>query len=212
MRVETFSIGSRYYPNEDSLCTRSLGVHGIAAVLADGMGGLSLGAIAADEVTKSIADFLEHNYQGRNEKDILLGALEHADNAVRKVSIEQKSNMGAAVAVVIIKDKQLFYTWQGNVRIYVSHHRKLSLLTEDHIAHTGYGRTALTRCIKGAGLREDIPYMCYAISAGDSVYICSDGLYKVAECDLSLLSMDELKSKLVSPEDDASVIQLYIEE
>lgn len=28
--------------------------------------------------------------------------------------------------------------------IYVSHNGKLSLLTVDHIAHTGYGRTALT--------------------------------------------------------------------
>ena len=212
MRVATFTIGSRYYPNEDSLCVRSLGVQGITAVMADGMGGLSFGRQAANEVTKSIVEFLECNYQGGSEKDILQDALEYADGAVRKLSLEKKSKMGAAVAVVIVRNGQLFYTWQGNVRIYIAHLGEFRPLTEDHIAHTGYGRTALTRCIKGAGLREDIPYRCHPLSAGDSVFICSDGLYKGAEDDWWRLPTDEIEHKLTDPEDDASMIRLYWEE
>jgi len=63
---------------------------------------------------------------------------------------KSKSNMGAAVSAVILLDHCLYCTWQGNVRVYVRHGNKTTLITEDHIAHIGYGRTALTRCIKGA--------------------------------------------------------------
>ena len=52
MKVETFSIGSRDYDNEDRLVVQNMGVFGISAVLADGMGGLSLGDVAADVVDR----------------------------------------------------------------------------------------------------------------------------------------------------------------
>ena len=37
MKVESFSIGSKHYINEDRLVVRDMGLLGIIAVLADGM-------------------------------------------------------------------------------------------------------------------------------------------------------------------------------
>lgn len=210
MDIESFSMEGCYCRNEDSFCVQQLESNYVIAVMADGMGGLSLGEMAANMVTKSVADFVAQNYYRNGEKDILLGALECADRTVRKLSLKYKSNMGAAVAVSIINDGQLFYTWQGNVRIYIIHDGELKLLTEDHIAQIGYGRTALTRCIKGSGLRDDIPYGCFSLSVGDSIFMCTDGLYKVAEDDLRLFSIDEIKIKLNNPEDDASIIRIGV--
>ena len=147
-----------------------MGIYGIAIVLADGMGGLSLGDLAADVVTNTVADYLMKNYEGYAEKEVLHKALERADQEVRRVSIEKKSNMGAAVAVAIIIDYELYFTWQGNVRIYAQHEEKTELLTTDHLANIGYGRTALTRCIKGSGLRDDV--LSYAISCQEMI-LCS---------------------------------------
>ena len=185
-----------------------MGIYGIAIVLADGMGGLSLGDLAADVVTNTVADYLMKNYEGYAEKEVLHKALERADQEVRRVSIEKKSNMGAAVAVAIIIDYELYCTWQGNVRIYAQHEGKTELLTTDHMANIGYGRTALTRCIKGSGLRDDVPFLYHKLSEDDTVFVCTDGLYKVAEKNQGVLSADEISRKLNDPEDDASLIEV----
>lgn len=208
MKVESFSIGSKHYENEDRLIVQNMGVFGISAVLADGMGGLSLGDIAADVVTKSVADYIMRNYQGFGERSILHRALEYADNELRNVSIENKSNMGAAVAVVIVLDHHLYCTWQGNVRVYVRHDKKLSLVTGDHIAHIGYGRYALTRCIKGAGLRDDVPFVDYELADDDAVFLCTDGMYIGAEKYMLSSSVDEIMTCIGSPDDDASLIKI----
>ena len=208
MKVETFSIGSRHYDNEDRLVVQNMGVFGISAVLADGMGGLSLGDVAADVVTKSVADYIMKNYQGFGERSILRRALEFADKELRNVSIANKSNMGVAVAVVIVLDHHLYCTWQGNVRVYVRHDNKLSLITEDHIAYIGYGRTALTRCVKGAGLRDDVPFVSCELSDDAAVVLCTDGLYSVAEGYMAGASVEEIKAQITSPEDDASLIEI----
>ena len=211
MKVASFSIGSKSYPNEDRMAIQNMGIYGIAIVLADGMGGLSLGELAADVVTNTVADYLKKNYEGYAEKEVLHKALKCADQEVRRVSIEKKSNMGAAVAVAIIIDYELYCTWQGNVRIYVRHKGKTDLLTTDHLANTGYDRTALTRCIKGSGLRDDVPFLCHKLSGDDIVFVCTDGLYKVAEKNLGVLSADEISRKLNDPEDDASLIEVSVQ-
>lgn len=39
MKVKSFSISSKRYPNEDRMAIQNMGIYGIAIVLADGMGG-----------------------------------------------------------------------------------------------------------------------------------------------------------------------------
>lgn len=209
MKVESFSIGNSHYDNEDRLVIQELGESDLVAILADGMGGLSLGDMAADVVTKSVAAYIKNNYQGSDEQEILHASLNYADLELRKVSLSNKSNMGAALAVALVHDHHLYCTWQGNVRIYVCHHNKLSLVTKDHIANIGYGRTALTRCIKGSGLREDVPFVHRELNDGDMVFLCTDGLYNVAESHLFDFTVDELK-RIGYPEDDASLIKINV--
>lgn len=210
MKVESFSIGGRSYPNEDRLIVLNMGCYGMTAVLADGMGGLSLGYVAADVITKSVVEFLMENYHGNDTCKFLYKALEYADIHVRMASIKIRSNMGAAVAVTIITGNKLFYTWQGNVRIYIRHDGEIQSLTTDHTAKIGYEKTALTRCIKGSGIREDLPCLCHRLEIGDEVFICTDGMYKVAEDNLGKLTIDEIKKDLESPDDDASLIWISI--
>ena len=208
MKVESFSIGSKHFINEDRLVIRDMGSRGIIAVLADGMGGLSLGDKAADVVTESASDFIVTNYLGQDERSILHKALEYADGCLRAVSIANKSNMGTAVAMAIISSHRLYCTWQGNVRVYVRHDDIMSLITKDHIADIGYGRTALTRCIKGGGLREDVPFIEYVLTTGDEVYLCTDGFYNAAEDTLFTSSIEDIRAIIGSPEDDASIIKV----
>lgn len=210
MKIESFSIGSKHYINEDRLVVRDMGLLGIIAVLADGMGGLSLGDKAADVVAQSASDFIATNYLGQDEGSILHDALGYADKCLRAVSIANKSNMGAAVAIAIVSSQRLYCTWQGNVRIYVRHDDRVRLITKDHIADIGYGRTALTRCIKGGGLREDVPFIESVLETGDDIYLCTDGLYNVVENTLFNSSIEDIQAIIGTPEDDASLIKVSI--
>lgn len=211
MKVESLSIEGTNNQNEDRLAVQFVGKHWLVAVIADGMGGLSLGDLAAEIVAQSIIKYLAANYHGDNERDLLHQALEYADGELRCASIDNRSNMGAAVAVVIVKEKQLYCTWQGNVRVYVLHNGKLNMLTKDHIANLGYGNTAQTRCIKGSGLRNDVPFLIHKLYKGDIALICTDGLYMAAENTIGRKTLDEIKTKLLLSNDDASVIQITME-
>lgn len=208
IKIKSFSIGSRLYPNEDKLFVQELPSQGAIAVMTDGMGGLSLGDVAADIVTRSIADYIISNYVGTEEDAILKNALKYADLELRRISIKKRSNMGTAVAVAIIFRQALYYSWQGNVRIYLHRNGITTQLTQDHIANIGYGKTALTRCIKGAGLRSDLPSLNCTLEPGDKVLICTDGLYSILESNFGEFSMDWLQKNIGEPEDDASLIML----
>ncbi len=210
MTIDTISIGSKHFINEDRYVVKNLGALGVTAVLADGMGGLSLGDKAAEVVTNSLADFITKNYDGTCEKNILQKGLEYADMTLKDVSIKNRSKMGAAIAVVIMKERQLYCTWQGNVRVFVLHQHNIELITEDHIADIGYGRTALTRCVKGAGLREDIPFVSRDLVNGDMVVLCTDGLYNIIEPELLNTTIDRINSRIGMPEDDASMIRITV--
>jgi len=210
MTIDTISIGSKHFINEDRYVVKNLEALGVTAVLADGMGGLSLGDKAAEVVTNSLADFITKNYDGTCEKNILQKGLEYADMTLKDVSIKNRSKMGAAIAVVIMKERQLYCTWQGNVRVFVLHQHNIELITEDHIADIGYGRTALTRCVKGAGLREDIPFVSRDLVNGDMVVLCTDGLYNIIEPELLNTTIDRINSRIGMPEDDASMIRITV--
>jgi serine/threonine protein phosphatase PrpC len=137
--------------------------------------------------------------------------LKVADNAIAtKGIVEYKCTMGTTIALAIISDYQMFYTWQGNVRIYLKNDNGLSILTSDHILDVGYGQTRVTRCIKGIGLREDIPVKVIKLTRNDNVFFCTDGFYNIAESMLSNKSITEIKDAIIKPDDDVSLIQVNV--
>jgi serine/threonine protein phosphatase PrpC len=144
-------------------------------------------------------------------KTINLNALKTADNAIATKGLaEYKCPMGTTIALAIVSDYQMFYTWQGNVRIYLKNDNGLSILTSDHILDVGYGHTRVTRCRKGTGLREDIPVRIAKLSRNDKVFFCTDGFYNIAESMLSNKSITEIKKAIINPDDDVSLIQVNI--
>nr|DAJ04382.1 MAG TPA: Serine/threonine protein phosphatase [Bacteriophage sp.] len=210
MEIKVFSIGNDTYPNEDRYKYTVSNQNTAIAVLADGMGGLSLGNTAAEVVSVSIHDYIIAHQQEKPGNTMLLDALNHADKDLEKVSLSLKSNMGAAVAVAFVSERILYATWQGNVRIYLYRDGRLSTLTADHILNIGYGQTALSRCIKGGGLRHDIPTITCELKAGDKVFLCSDGFYKIAEKHLVQDDFDSIKEKIIDPKDDATLIRILV--
>ena len=48
MNIDSITVGSKHFINEDRYVVKDIGALGVTAVLADGMGGLSLGDKAAE--------------------------------------------------------------------------------------------------------------------------------------------------------------------
>ncbi len=211
MKINSFSIGSAPI-NEDFFVYRNMGINGYVIVLADGMGGLPHGDVAARIACKAAVEYIINNYKEfHSEKRILKEALKVADNAIATQGLAKyKCRMGTTIAIAIVSDYQIFYTWQGNVRIYLKKHNTLSVLTVDHILNINYDQKRVTRSIKGTGLREDIPVKKESLSRNDTIFFCTDGLYNIAASMLSDNNISEIKDIIINPEDDASLIQIDI--
>ena len=207
MKIESISIEGAHYPNEDRLRHWERSSETVFAVLADGMGGLSMGDVAAELIVKNISDYIIKNFDEHPIEQLLLGAMKAADDAVASKSAETHSRMGAAVALVLLDKGRLHYTWLGNVRVYLAGTSPLEMLTTDHVANVGYGNILLTRCIKGKGLRNDVPYQVREVTPGDVILLCTDGYYKQ-------INMEETHSGSIPViedfEDDASIIRISV--
>lgn len=174
-------------------------------IMADGMGGLSLGAEAAECVCEGIAEYVSKNFEADN---LWQDAFKYADDKLREPSIANHSNMGAAVTALIITETSCEVAWQGNVRLYLYRDNQLLQLTADHVMNIGYGQKMLTRCLKGGGLRGDIPTLIIPLQADDTLYLCTDGFYNTHKQDL--LTGNAISLKEGTMNDDATCLTIKI--
>ena len=190
--------------NED--CCKVAELDGLTLVImADGMGGLSLGVEAAECVCESIAEYVSRNLDTEN---LWHEAFKYADGKLREFSVAYHSNMGTAVTALIITDTTCEVAWQGNVRLYLHRDNQHLQITSDHVMDTGYGQKMLTRCLKGGGLRGDIPNRCIPLQADDTLYLCTDGFYNIYE--QNLLSGDAISQEEGIMNDDATCLTIKI--
>ena len=174
-------------------------------IMADGMGGLSLGAEAAECVCEGIAEYVSKNLEADN---LWQEAFNYADNKLHELSLANHSNMGAAVTALIITETSCEVAWQGNVRLYLYRDNQLLQLTTDHVMNIGYGQKMLTRCLKGGGLRDDVPTKNIPLQTDDILFLCTDGFYNIHEQDLSSGNTCVPKEDIIN--DDATCLTIKI--
>lgn len=174
-------------------------------IMADGMGGLSLGAEAAECVCEGIAEYVSKNLEADN---LWQEAFKYADKKLHELSLANHSNMGAAVTALIITATSCEVAWQGNVRLYLYRDNQLLQITTDHIMNIGYRQKMLTRCLKGGGLRDDVPTKNIPLQTDDILFLCTDGFYNIHEQDLSSGNTCVPKEDIMN--DDATCLTIKI--
>ena len=198
--------------NEDYLISRKLSDKCIVAILADGMGGFSHGDLAAQIVVNTIDQFIEERRGELPPSDLLLQAIHQANEAIKVKSYELICKMGAAMAVLLVIDKKAYFSWLGNVRIYLKDKTDSKQLTTDHTYTANVNNENknifLTRCIRGKEFREEPP--CHAINITPTAHIllCTDGFYQ----NLTPQNLSDFGANAVQfisdAADDFSVIEL----
>jgi serine/threonine protein phosphatase PrpC len=169
-------------------------------IVADGMGGASGGAVAA-EIVVEVLPLLIRQRAGRSRtagdrtpKQVLADALGELSSQLRRRSEGQTRlrGMGAAVVLAWFRGVRAWIGHLGDCRAYLCNGRLLELLTKDHTvvqmlldsgelkpeeAPTHPARNQLTRYVGMAGVA--LPNVRVAeLQPGDKLLLCSGGLTK----------------------------------
>jgi PPM family protein phosphatase len=180
-----------YWEPEDDASFAALGR---LAIVADGMGGHEGGQIASrvavEVVTEVYAASAEPNPQKR-----LLSALDKAHRRIQQQARENSAlgAMGTTCTAFALVEARLYFVHVGDSRLYLLREGKLRVLTRDHsliarLLERGLVRLedvdehpqkhVLTSALGVAdGIEIDFPPEPVPIQTGDTLLICTDGLW-----------------------------------
>lgn len=145
-------------------------------VVCDGMGGLSYGAKASRLIAESIEKYLKEYYKTQTPRQAIISAIFCANDEIARKSLSLHTKMGASVGLALFMEKRFYYSWMGDVRIYINQGGRTRLLTKDHLAIEG-NHSFITSCINGRTFRhlpivEELELCC-----NDEIIISTDGYY-----------------------------------
>jgi protein phosphatase len=170
---------------------------GVLGVLADGMGGIAGGADASRTAVRTFLESYESKSTDESIPAALLRALNNANRAVLDLAKrENLEEIGSTLVAAVAHDSSLYWISAGDSRLYLFHNDRFTRLNNDHVyanelnhkvaegkisngkAQDDPQRAALTSYL---GL-SDLPAVDRAIrplalETGDSVLLCSDGVY-----------------------------------
>ena len=191
--VEVFSKAGIGKHNEDYVLHTEIAPDISLIVVCDGLGGLSYGADASKIIAHSIENYLRQDLCSLNPEQSIKNAILYANDKLEKECTRLKSKMGASVALTLFVGNACYYTWLGDVRIYLANGSKIELQTKDHLAIED-NHSFLSRCINGKEFRHTPEVGKFAINTGDEVYIATDGYYlhnKVGSPSESAITADD---------------------
>jgi len=186
---------------------------GMLAVVADGMGGMSLGREASNLAVRTFLKIHANKSPGESIEDILNRALRSANQSVLSLAKKARleGDVGTTVAAVVVHKNELHWISVGDSRIYLFREGTLTKLTVDHIyirelakevaekkisqeeALNHPDRYTLTSYLGLDNLTEiEQNAKPFPLRAGDRLLLCSDGLYQsLSEEEMATIFSDD---------------------
>ena len=185
---------------------------GRLAIVADGMGGYKGGAEASRLAVEAVCEMYRES--DSRPQDALLAGVHTAHLRIQQLAREdpELAQMGTTVTAISLAGDRLYYVHVGDSRLYLLRDGTLTRLTSDHSrvsdmvergillpqdADNHPDRHILSRALGvGDELQADIPPEPVAMRQGDTLLLCTDGLW-------SLVGDQELQEVLqrLSPRD-----------
>lgn len=176
INVEVFSKAGIGKDNEDYSLHTEFAPDVALIVVCDGMGGLSNGADASRIVAHSIENYLRKNLCSQKPEHTIVDSILYANDELAKECLRLQSKMGASVGLTLFVGNRCYYSWLGDVRVYLKQGEQAELLTKDHLAIEG-NHSFLTLCINGREFRYSPVVSDITLHSGDEVFIATDGYY-----------------------------------
>ena len=188
-RTDTGKVRAR---NEDAfLALPELGLW----IVADGMGGHQNGDLASRLIVERLAelpDFLDLDQQVDWLRSALHGLNRHLAQDLTVHADQPDAIVGSTVVALLARGDQACCLWAGDSRCYMWRGGRLFQLSRDHSfmeelihdqrmspaeAARHPSARALTRAI-GAHEKLDLDMIRFTVYPGDTLLLCSDGLYQ----------------------------------
>jgi PPM family protein phosphatase len=198
---------------------------GMLAIVADGMGGMAHGAEASRLAVHAFLDQYASKQLGEPVTQALGRAVEAADRSVFDfaTSVGLARDVGSTLVAAAFTPAGLYWMSVGDSALYLCRERSLTQLNRPHTlaarlaelvkrgdmspedAAIDPDRDALTSYVGGGTIAEiDSPPEGIVLAAGDTVILCSDGLYRavsrdeIAEIAASAASAQEAADTLIA--------------
>jgi serine/threonine protein phosphatase PrpC len=182
-------------PSDTSLMAHG----GMLAIVADGMGGMAHGAEASQLAVRAFLQQFASKQIGEAITQVLGRAIEAADRSVFEFasSVDLAHDVGSTLVAAAFTPAGLYWMSVGDSALYLCREGRLQQLNHPHTlgarladlvkrgvmspedAAIDPDRDALTSYVGAGGLKEiDAPVEGIALASGDTIILCSDGLYR----------------------------------
>ncbi len=195
---EKTDVGVKRKVNQDTIFSSDTRIGKLPNlyIVADGMGGELAGDYASAKCVETIVEQIEKSTEVETVR-IFEYAIQIANNRIygESKSDPTKAGMGTTLVMATVFDGHLYVANVGDSRLYVAGPTKLKQITKDHSvvaelvlsgeldaddAKHDKRKNMITRAI-GAEKTINADYFDVAISGGERILLCSDGLTNMVE-------------------------------
>lgn len=181
IRYTSFSEKGRRAYNQDA-CKAIIGQDRAMFIVCDGMGGHSMGDVAAQTVCEAVSSYWENSQETSDCKEKVIAACNAASTAMDKRADESgHAEMGTTMVMASIEDRKVTITHCGDSRCYIFRKHEAIYKTKDHV-DLSFGWEIITRCVfsfRPEIMRPDI--VQFELQPGDRIFLCTDGVYRYTD-------------------------------
>ena len=148
-------------------------------IVCDGMGGHSMGDMAAETVCNAICEFWNNNTDIQDSEAKVRDACKVASDALYKRSrVVRSIEMGTTMVMASVEGNIVTIAHCGDSRCYLLRDGEIVYQTLDH-ADPHWGSEVVTRCFFSMNPEVAVPEVArFEVQPGDRIFLCSDGVYK----------------------------------
>lgn len=148
-------------------------------IVCDGMGGHSMGDMAAETVCNAICEFWNNNTDIQDSEAKVRDACKVASDALYKRSrVVRSIEMGTTMVMASVEGNIVTIAHCGDSRCYLLRDGEVVYQTLDH-ADPHWGSEVVTRCFFSMNPEVAVPEVArFEVQPGDRIFLCSDGVYK----------------------------------
>lgn len=182
MKIEytTFSETGKRRANQDVCRVIEMPEHNRALmIVCDGMGGHSMGDVAAVTVCNAISEFWEINSGIADSEAKIIDACKVASDALYARSrVVRPIEMGTTMVMASVDGNIVTIAHCGDSRCYLLRDGAVVYQTQDH-ADPHWGSEVVTKCFFSMNPEVAVPEVVrFEVQPGDRIFLCSDSVYK----------------------------------
>ena len=176
----TFSEIGKRRANQDVYRVVEMPEHNRALmIVCDGMGGHSMGDVAAEAVCNAICEFWGNNPDVRDSGTKVTEACKAASDALYARSrVVRPIEMGTTMVMASVEGNIVTIAHCGDSRCYLLRDGAVVYQTQDH-ADPNWDSEVVTRCFFSMNPEVAVLEVArFEVQSGDRFFLCSDGVYK----------------------------------